>query len=261
MARSRPIVVMPMWPGYTTVSSGQRLEQRRDRAHQRRVVAARQVGAADRALEQHVAGEDRVLGRDRVRHVAGRVPGREQDVDLQPGELEPLAAGDRVVGVVGLERAEARPRHVAHDVGQDRDLELGAPDLRAGRARQRRDRADVVEVRVREQDRRDLDAERLDRLEQPRRLVAGVDRRSPRRAPSSRAMWQFSCTGPTVKVRTSISASARPCAAGSGGRPCASGAPRTCGRPCSRAGRRSGTRRRTARSRSPPSGRSRRCRR
>ena len=38
--------------------------------------------------------------------MAGAVPGREQDVDLEAGELEPLAAGKGLVGVVALVRAE-----------------------------------------------------------------------------------------------------------------------------------------------------------
>ena len=82
----------------------------------------------------------------------------------KPASVEPLAARDRLVGVVGLERAEARA--TARSVmmsGQHRDLELRAVDRRAGCARERRDRADVVEVRVREQDRLDGQAELLDR--------------------------------------------------------------------------------------------------
>ena len=67
-----------------------------------------QVDPPDRALEQHVAREDRLLGGDRVGQVPGAVSGREQHVDLEPGELEPLAAAQRVVGLVALVRAEAR---------------------------------------------------------------------------------------------------------------------------------------------------------
>ena len=50
--------------------------------------------------------------------MAGAVAGREDDVDVEAGELQLLAALDGLVGVVGLERAEARPRDVAHDVGE-----------------------------------------------------------------------------------------------------------------------------------------------
>src|SRR5437016_4476079 len=39
----------------------QRVDERLDRSEQRGPVAARQVGATDRALEEDVAGEDRLL--------------------------------------------------------------------------------------------------------------------------------------------------------------------------------------------------------
>ena len=99
-----------MWPGWTTVSSGwqsSRLPIERD---QGRPVAAGQVDAADRALEEDVAGEERVLAADRVGDVAGAVARGEDDVELEPGQLQGLAAGDGLVGVVALERPEARPR-------------------------------------------------------------------------------------------------------------------------------------------------------
>ena len=40
--------------------------------------------------------------------MAGTVPGREQDVDLESGELELLAALQRVVGLVAVVGAETR---------------------------------------------------------------------------------------------------------------------------------------------------------
>ena len=88
--------------------------------------------------------------------MSGAVAGREADLELEPGELERLAARDRVVGVVALERSEPWPRHVLHDVGEHLGLELRAVDGRAGRARDGRDRADVVEVGVGEEDRLEL---------------------------------------------------------------------------------------------------------
>ncbi len=106
--------------------------------------------------------------------MAGAVSGREDHVELQAGETEALAAADGVLGLVALERPEPG-RHPAHDVGQQRPLDLGAVDGRAGRAGHRRDRADVVEVAVREEDRLDLDVQRVDRLQQPLGLIAGVD--------------------------------------------------------------------------------------
>ena len=86
------------------------LDQAADRLQQGLPVAPRQVGATDRSLEEDVAGEDRVLAADRVGDVAGAVARGEDDVDLEAGKLELLAAGDGLVGVVALERAEARAR-------------------------------------------------------------------------------------------------------------------------------------------------------
>ena len=128
---------------------------------QRRPVAAGQVGAPDRALEEDVAGEDRGLVGDRVGDVAGAVARREDHVDLHPRELELLAAGHRVIGVIALVRAEAGPGNERVDVGEDRRLDLRAPDRRARRLRDRSDGADVVEVGVGEQDPVDRDAELL----------------------------------------------------------------------------------------------------
>ena len=114
--------------------------------------------------------------------------GREEHLDVDAGERELLTAGEGDVGLVALERAEPG-RHPAHDVGEHRTLDLRAVDGRAGGARERRDGADVVEVAVRDQDRLDLDAERLDRLDQTLGLIAGIDRAArPWRRCSARTM-------------------------------------------------------------------------
>ena len=156
-------------------------------AHQRRPVAAGQVDAADRALEEDVAGEDRVLAADRVGDVAGAVARGEDDVELEPGQLQRLAAGDGLVGLVALVGAEALPGDEGHDVGEHRHLDLGAVDRRAGRRGHRRDGADVVEVAVGEQDRLDLGADLLDRGEDPLGLLARVDDQRPGRSPRGAA--------------------------------------------------------------------------
>ncbi len=70
--------------------------------------------AADRALEERVAREDRLVVHAEVQH-PGRVPGRVQAVDPQAAHLEDLARLDRAVDVhqlLGLER-----------VGEDLDPE------------------------------------------------------------------------------------------------------------------------------------------
>ncbi len=92
----------------------------------------------------------------------------------RPARLRCSPPATRVLGLVALERPEPG-RHPAHDVGEQRALDLRAVHGRAGGARDRRDGADVVEVAVREQDRLDLHAERVDRGEQALGLIARVD--------------------------------------------------------------------------------------
>jgi hypothetical protein len=162
--------------------AGIAVEQQGDRREQGRRVAAGEIGPADRPAEQHVAAEQGLVGRDGVGHVAGTVAGGEDDVELEAGELEPLAAGDGVLGLVALERAEAGPGDVAVDVGEDVALELGHPDLGAGGGGERSDGADVVEVGVGEEDGRHGEAVGVQRGEQPIGLLAGVDHEGPGRA-------------------------------------------------------------------------------
>ena len=109
------------------------------------------------------------------RAVAGRV----HDVDLEARELEPLPAADRMIRLVALVRPESRPRDEAHDVREHRDLDLRAPDRRLGGAGERRHRADVVEVAMRDEDRFDLEPEVVDRIEDAIGVVAGIDHDRP----------------------------------------------------------------------------------
>ena len=87
------------------MSSSKRSSSAGDRGHQRRVVGARQVGAADRVLEEHVAGEQRSV--DREGDVAGAVAGRGDDVDVEARELQALAAVERLLGLPRLDRPHA----------------------------------------------------------------------------------------------------------------------------------------------------------
>src|SRR3954452_24201428 len=56
------------------------VDQRADRLEQGRPVPSGKVDPADRPLEEDVAGEDRVLGTDRVGDMTGAVTGGEDDV-------------------------------------------------------------------------------------------------------------------------------------------------------------------------------------
>ena len=142
---------------------------------QRRPIAARQIDAADRALEEDIAADQRRLVGDRVGQVADAVAGGEEHIDVEAGDLEVLAAGQRLVGVVALVGADAGDRGPGHDVGEHRHLELRAVDGRARRLGHRGDGADVIDVRVSQQDRLDVEPELVDRGEQARSFVARVD--------------------------------------------------------------------------------------
>ena len=106
--------------------------------------------------------------------MARAVARSEQHLDVHVRELQPLAALDRVLGLPAFKRAEARHRPF-HDVRKHAKLDLGAVHGRACGSRDRRHRADVVEMAVGDQDRLDLDAKRRGSIEQALRLFARVD--------------------------------------------------------------------------------------
>ena len=69
------------------------------------MVGAGQVRAANRVLKEHVPGEQRAV--DDVGDVARAVTGGGDDLDVEPRELQALAAVERLVG---LPRLDAPPR-------------------------------------------------------------------------------------------------------------------------------------------------------
>ena len=104
----------------------------------------------------------------------GLWPGVKMHLDVEAGQAQPLAAGERVLGLVALERPEPGGTQRMMSASTGRSISgqyTGAPVARATRG----DGADVVEVAVGDEDRVDLHAERLDRREQPLGLVAGID--------------------------------------------------------------------------------------
>ena len=105
----------------------------------------------------------------------GLWPGVKSTSISKPGHLQRLAAGKGVLGVPALVRAESGPWDEGHDVREHELLDLRHPDLGAGGLRDRRDRADVVEMGVGQQDALEIDAERLDRIEQALGLLARID--------------------------------------------------------------------------------------
>ena len=85
-SRSRPIVVSSVWPGSTRISSGSAMKtsitERRDLL---------EVAAADRVLEERVAGEDELVVDEEGDHVVG-VPGR-RDAAHARGRPTPSSPG------------------------------------------------------------------------------------------------------------------------------------------------------------------------
>ena len=188
----------PCGPGRTSVSSGQRSSSV---AIESSSVWWSPLGRSVRPTEFWNSTSPEAMtpssGND-VRHVALGVARRRHDLDPQARELQRLAALDGLVGLVALVRADALDRDVPHDVGEAVDLELRAVHGRARRLRERRDRADVVDVRVGDEDRLDGRAELLDRVEQLLAVVAGVDHDRAVGAVARAARSVFSWNGPTV---------------------------------------------------------------
>ena len=153
VARSRPSVVAPMWPGIDAVSAGNSSISDSIEASS---VGQSPPGRSTRPTEpwkRTSPEKQRVLVADRVGHMAGAVAGGEDGRRTEARRARALAAGDACVGLVALERAEARPRHVgvmlASSGVSSSGQYTGAPVASCDRL----DRADVVEVAVREQDR------------------------------------------------------------------------------------------------------------
>ena len=90
-ASSAPSVVGGPWPGVDDRLGRVALDERADRLEQRVPVAAREVGAADRAGEEHVAGEEAAVGVEG--DVAGRVA-RDGD-DLERDARRPRSSRRR----------------------------------------------------------------------------------------------------------------------------------------------------------------------
>ena len=158
-----------------------------ERTHKLRHAAAREVGAPGGAGEQRVAGENRLFAAQQEAHASRRVPRRLQNLDSAAqlllrafAEREDVAwfAGRRVVGRVGIERVAEHREVSAVDAHREAGMRL----------LQERYRADVVEVPVRQENRRRLQRPRRKRLFYPLPLRAGIDDPRFAAAPQYRAV-------------------------------------------------------------------------
>ena len=132
---------------------GQRQHFLADAAQQQFVVAAGQIGPANRPREKHVAREKLRPVRVVKTHAARAMPRHEQNLERQSRELRPLRLADQFPALDRLE-IDAQPvPPVGHPVLQERDAVGMIIDRAAVRADERRGVVDVVDVRVREQQR------------------------------------------------------------------------------------------------------------
>ena len=126
-ARSRANVLTGPWPGMKVASpKGQSFSHHR--AHQLAHVAAGQVGAADRALEQHVADDREARRRVVEDDVAGRMAGGEEHAERLLADGHRVAVGQPAVG---RERGAAGDAVLRGELGDHVEPELvrdvGAP--------------------------------------------------------------------------------------------------------------------------------------
>src|SRR3546814_10843877 len=107
-----------------------------DGAQKRRMVSARKVGSADRAVEDHVADMGETLLPIEVDDVPGRMAGTVEDVEYMPVERDLLALIEEAVRheIADLHRG-AKHLGLALETLQERKLVPGrTDDWQSGRA-------------------------------------------------------------------------------------------------------------------------------
>ncbi len=155
----------------------ERQQFRLDRRDQRRMAAAGQIGAADRAVEQHVAdiGEAHVPVEEH--HAARRVPRTVKNLEGEVADLYGVAFVEPAVGRDVAHAGDAEARAAAFEiveqrlVGDVRSLDRHAAELflQLGRT------ARVIEMAVRQPDLLDRDAGLRNRLKNIVHVAARID--------------------------------------------------------------------------------------
>ena len=183
LARSSPKVDIGPCPGTKRTSSPSGHSRSTIERMQRRVVAAREVGAADRASEQHVADErDAARAALREHDVAGRVAGAVVHVERELADADRVALLEPAVRREGTRAGHPEHRRLARELlDPERVLALRSFDRHAGALRQLRHAAAVVDVAVRDEDL----LERRRRCVRARRAADRPRRPDPRRRPGS----------------------------------------------------------------------------
>ena len=142
-------------PGIDRRLRRESFRERPQRLDERVPVAAGEVGASNRAGEEHIAGKE---GFARVvREVTGRVARDLERLERDPGEVEAFVAGEQDVRGIGA-CSHAR-RDEVRQVLEQPLLVLGHVDRRLGALGEVGDAEEVIPMAVRDQDRRALRAE------------------------------------------------------------------------------------------------------
>ena len=146
-----------------------------DRADEGGAVAAGQVGTADRAGKEGVAGEEQILGGQMQADAALGVAGCVEDVTAQARNGDDAAVFEGVVGRVDVGGGHAEPTglHVHHlDQGKIAGI---VEDGRAGQLFQAGGAGDVVDVGVGNEDLLDGEAVLLEEGDNAGDVVAGIN--------------------------------------------------------------------------------------
>ena len=132
-----------------------------DRGDQRGVVAARQVGAADRAAKQHVADMGEFGGAVVVDDMAGRMAGAMQHLERHARRSDTVSPSSRKRSGTQLRTrvGQAEALRLVLEIGEQRPVGLvRADDLDAERVLQVHRAAGMIDMAVGDPDRRDGDA-------------------------------------------------------------------------------------------------------
>jgi hypothetical protein len=139
------------------------------------VVAAGEIGAADGALEEGVAGKDHVERDEMEADGALGVAGGVYDLSGKRGESDDGAVRERLVGRGGFGRGDAKPCGLLIHHGEQVEVVLIEENGRSGEALELERAADVVDVGVGDEDLSEGEAEGIEAAMNAGDFVAGID--------------------------------------------------------------------------------------
>ncbi len=144
-----------------------------DGVQQQSTITARQIGAADGTAEEDIPGEKMAVAVKR--NPAGRVAGGCKDLQLEAADSDFLPALQPGGDLKGFGRGEAKEGALQGQPGEDALLPLMEQHLRPARLLQQRDRANMVEMGVGQQDAGKTQPPRRQLRQEFLPVVAGID--------------------------------------------------------------------------------------